>query len=407
LLESVQQHPSNSLGFVGDFSDAAPSMNVTLGCLALLSLGLLLWQWLAAVRFPIHRRMAGAAFTPEVTLLKPLKGCEGTTRECLRSWLAQEYQAPLQILFGVASAEDPVCRVVEELLRDFPAVDAKLLVCGPLAGANLKVSKLAQLLTLAKHDLLVISDADVRVPADLLANLLPPFEKPALGLVNCFYRLANPATWGMKWEAIAVNADFWSQVLQSQTLKPLDFALGAVMATRRGLLHEIGGFEALADCLADDYQLGHRIARRGHRIVLSPVVVECWSDPMTFRQVWNHQLRWARTVRVCQPLPYFFSILSNPTLWPMLWLLFLPGVVSGCFAVACVGARVICAYDLQRRLAAHSPGVLVAMMAPLKDLLQTTIWLLAFAGNTIEWRGERMRLRRDGTLVKTGGAVKR
>jgi membrane glycosyltransferase len=91
----------------------------------------------------------------------------------------------------------------------------------------------------------------------------------------------------------------------------------------------------------------------------------------------------------------------------MLWLLFLPGVVSGCFAVACVGARVICAYDLQRRLAAHSPGVLVAMMAPLKDLLQTTIWLLAFAGNTIEWRGERMRLRRDGTLVKTGGAVKR
>ena len=101
-------------------------------------------------------------------------------------------------------------------------------------------------------------------------------ESGEIGLVNCFYRLANPSTTAMRWEAVAINADFWSQVLQSQTLKPLDFALGAAMLVRRQALAEIGGFQSLADCLADDYQLGHRIAKNGHRIALCPVVVECW-----------------------------------------------------------------------------------------------------------------------------------
>ena len=125
----------------------------------------------------------------------------------------------------------------------------------------------------------------------------------------------------MRCEAIAINADFWSQVLQAASLKPLDFALGAVMLTRRKLLAEIGGFTVLANCLADDYQLGHRIAQNGHRIALCPVVVECWHPPMNWYGVWKHQLRWARTIRVCQPVPYFFSILSNATLWPLLWLI--------------------------------------------------------------------------------------
>ena len=186
--------------------------------------------------------------------------------------------------------------------------------------------------------MILVSDADVRVPPDFLANIVAPLRdeswadsplpadgahgvtRPNVGLVNCFYRLANPSTTAMRWEAVAINADFWSQVLQSQSLKPLDFALGAAMLVRREALAEIGGFQSLADCLADDYQLGHRIAKNGHRIALCPVVAECWDAPMNWRDVWKHQLRWARTIRVCQPLPYFFSILSNATLWPLLWL---------------------------------------------------------------------------------------
>ncbi len=201
--------------------------------------------------------------------------------------------------------------------------------------------------------MILVSDADVRVPPDFLANVVAPLRDPKIGLVNCFYRLANPTTTAMQWEAVAINADFWSQVLQAASLKPLDFALGAVMLTRRKLLEETGGFSALAGCLADDYQLGHRIAQNGHRIVLCPVVVECWNEPMNWSEVWKHQLRWARTIRVCQPLPYFFSILSNATFWPLLWLVVsLISVGTLCpplAAATCLLIRICLGQNLQRR----------------------------------------------------------
>jgi ceramide glucosyltransferase len=391
-------------------------LNLIFGSLALLSLALTLWQWLVARRFPLHQNVLDASAPGSqlpVTLLKPLKGCDAATEDCLRSWFAQAYAGPTQILFGVAGADDPVCGIVRKLVQEFPGCDAQLVVCGPLLGANAKVSKLVELERMAKHDLLVISDADVRVPPDLLTNLVALFHEPSenqgsrgrspsrgIGLVCCFYRLANPTTLGMQWEAIAINADFWSQVLQSRSLKPIDFALGAVMATRRQQLQEVGGFGALADCLADDYLLGNRIARRGYSIALSTVVAECWSAPMGWAAVWKHQLRWARTIRVCQPAPYFFSILSNATFWPLLWLIANPSPPVFACALVCFLIRILTALDLQHRmtrdLTPSAPGWLV----PIKDLLQAAIWLLAFMGNRIEWRGERMRLRRDGTLVR-------
>jgi len=392
------------------------------GGLATLSFILLLWQWLAARRFPLHQRVADTSFAPAVTLLKSLKGADAATEDCLRSWFAQEYRGEVQILFGLVSAEDPVCVIVRKLQQEFPNRDVRLEIIPTLIGANAKVSKLAELEKLAKHEIFVVSDADVRVPADFLANAVAPLRETIVGLVNCFYKLANPSTLAMHWEAIAINADFWSQVLQSQTLKPLDFALGAVMLTRRELVAEIGGFRSLADCLADDYQLGHRIAKLGHRIVLSPIVVECWDPPMNWRAVWNHQLRWARTIRVGQPAPYFFSILSNAGLWAMLWLISAIGdamknmdihmfpngfdahipislaVPASLFPLA----RVMIACNLQKRLTRSSDASAYFWLVPFKVLLQGAIWLCAFVGNRIEWRGQVYRLRRDGTLVKTG-----
>ena len=391
-----------------------------LGALAGLSFLLMLWQWLAARRFPLHQRLADSLFTPAVTLLKPIKGCDAHTESCLRSWFTQDYAGEIQILFAVAAANDPACAVVEKLIREFPQRDAHLLICPERLGTNAKVSKLAQIESQVKHEIIVISDADVKVPADLLAHAVAPLRDEKVGLVNCFYRLANPTTLAMRWEAVAINADFWSQVLQSQSLKPLDFALGAVMATRRKQLAEIGGFRALADCLADDYQLGHRIAKRGHRIELCPVVVECWDSPMNWGAVWRHQLRWARTIRVCQPLPYFFSILANATLWPTLWLLFTgpwltivwsrtsSGIkvsladysLSAAAGAVFILARVLCAFDFQHKMTQSWRHLDSLWLVPLKDLLQALTWLAAFGGNRIEWRGEHYRLRPDGTLQK-------
>jgi ceramide glucosyltransferase len=255
-------------------------------------------------------------------------------------------------------------------------------------------------------------DASPDTKSPSIKNQKSKIKNPP-GLVNCFYLLANPSTAAMQWEAVAINADFWAQVLQAQSLKPIDFALGAVMAVPKQQLAEIGGFAALADCLADDYQLGNRIARKGYRIAFSTVPVECWSEPMNWSAVWKHQLRWARTIRVCQPLPYFFSILSNPTLWPLLWLALKPSPFSAGFFLFGLFLRISSALHLQRRLSQNpitqhgtrntqyaTRTTSTPWLPPLKDLLQTAIWLLAFIGNHVEWRGQRMHLRRDGTLVK-------
>lgn len=378
-------------------------LNLILAALALLSFALVAWQWLAARRFPLHQRQRPSASPPDITLLKPLKGCDATTLDSLRCWMAQNYRGRIQILFGVASAVDPVCAIVEQLLNEFRNQDAQLVVCAETLGQNGKVSTLIQLERLAKYGLLLASDADVRVSPDFLEQIVTHLDDPAVGLVNCFYRLANPLTQAMQWETIAVNADFWSQVVQSTTLKAPDFALGAVMLTRRLALAQIGGFAALADCLADDYQLGRRLAAQGHRIALASVVVECWDRAMNWQEVWHHQLRWARTIRVCQPLPYFLSILANGTLWPLLWLLangagnYSPWL--SLVALACVLGRILMAWDLQRRFTPDRDLVSPHWLVPVKDLLHFAVWCNAFLGNTVEWRGQRMRLHSDGTLT--------
>jgi len=400
-------------------------LNIILAALASLSLALALWQFVVAMRFPLHQRVADRSFTPPVTLLKPLKGADAETLRCLESWLTQDYPGSVQILLGVESATDPVCELVRRLLAARPGREAQLVICSESLGSNAKVSTLIQLQRLTRHDLIIVSDADVRVAPDLLTNMVSPLRDPAVGLVNCFYQLANPATLAMQWEAIAINADFWSQVLQCRSIKPLDFALGAVMATTRQQLEAIGGFNALVDFLADDYQLGNRIAKRGGRVVLSPVVVECWDSPKNWSEVWRHQLRWARTIRACQPLPYFFSILGNATLWPLLWVIAAIATasetsgattVSGAtvsvvvnvhplsqallFALVIWLARVLTAMRQESRLTCSHSHWAFFWLVPIKDLLNVALWALAVLGKTVEWRGQRYRVQRGGRLVK-------
>ena len=386
---------------------------VVLSALAALSFGLSIWQFVAAMGFPLQvgtrcrasgptGRSAlpglGEGAMPGVSVLKPLKGCDAETRECLRSWLTQEGPTDVEVLFGVDSKDDPVCEIVRELMREHPLCDAQLVVCGEKLGPNPKVSKLIQLARLAKHEVICATDADARVPADFLACALAPLSDPQVGLVNCFYRFANPTTFAMRWEAFAVNADFWGQVLQSAALKPMDFALGAVMITPRACLDGIGGFGALVEYLADDYELGQRIARNGARVALAPVVVDCWTGPMRFGEVWAHQLRWARTIRVCRPAPYFLSILGNATLWPVLLLLAAPSApVAGAVATA-LAWRMVQGSLMERKFTGRWQ-IDSLWMALVKDLLQVGLWAAAFAGRQVVWRGERLRVDATGKLA--------
>lgn len=393
-------------------------MSAVLLALTVLSLALLLWQWFEAWRFPLHRSRGGPGYAPALTLLKPLKGCDAETARCLESWLAQDYPGPWQVLFIVASAEDPVVPVVRRLMSRYPHADLELVACAERLGPNSKVSKLAQAAPRAKHEILVVSDADVEIPPGFLSELVAPLSEERVVLVNPFYQLANATTPAMHGEALAVNADFWSSVLQARRLGGLRFALGAVMALRRESLERLGGFAALVHHLADDYELGRRLttpptckaatavlpapAARAEttrpRIELCPTTVACRESPRGWLAVWRHQLRWNRTIRYCQPLPYALSLVSNPTLWPLLWLAVSGGAAAWTGLGGCLLCRLVMAAHCQWRLTRSWRHLRWLWLAPVKDLLQAALWALALTGNTVEWRGERYRVLPGGTL---------
>lgn len=367
------------------------------GC-ALLSAALSLWQWNAAVRFPLHARLPVSpdAPRPGITVFKPLKGADDKTVECLRSWLAQDYRGPVQFLFGVKSAQDRSCEVVRALIAEFPGADSQLLICPETVGPNAKVSSLAQMAGHAKHGWFLVSDSDVWAPPDLLSQLMAVSKSG--GLVTCLYRLAGAETAAMRWETTAANADFWSQVLQSRDLRLVDFALGAVMMLQQNTLEQIGGFRSIAHFLADDYQLGHRVAHAGGEVVLSRVVVECRGGPGAWRDVWKHQMRWARTIRICKPLPFFLSILGNATLWPLLWLAGSRSAVAATAAVVMLLLRAVSGIHIESLILQSPPRWTESWRIGFKDLMQFAVWAAAFVGRTVEWRGQRYTVNRDGSI---------
>lgn len=365
--------------------------------LALLSLFLTLWQWFAARHFPPRYSPPATRHSLGVTVLKPVKGLESDTLDCLKSWIHQTTPGPIQILFGVASPNDPIAQPLRQLIQEHPQADLQLIVCPVPLGPNAKVSTLAQLQPHAKHDIIIVSDADVRIDPGFIADAIAPLSDPSIGLVTCFYTLANPSTPAMHWEAVAINADFWSQVLQSQSLAPLDFALGAVMILRRSDLEQIGGFRSLLRHLADDYHLGHRIAKTGRSIHISDRTVQCWSAPMTWQAVWKHQLRWARTIRVSKPIPYLFSVLSISSVWPFFYFLATPEFTSTFLLTACWITRLVTATDHLQRFSYYSSLTLLFIIP--KDFLQFAIWISSLLGNTIEWRSIRYRVTSSGELI--------
>lgn len=388
-------------------STAALVLHAALGGLTALSCGLQLWQWRLGRAFPLNERRPLPRSLPPVSVLKPLRGADDETERCLESWFLQSYPAPIQLLFAVDRADDPAAAVVQRLQQRHPGVDATLLVCPDAIGANGKVAKLAALERSARHDWIVASDADVEAPPDLLAQLATALTEPGVGLVHCFYRLAHPSTPALRWEAVAINADFWSQVLQSAALKPVDFALGAVNALRRSDLQRIGGYPALANHLADDFQLGQRIAGLGLRIHLCPIVVSCREPAQSWRQVWRHQLRWARTIRVCRPGPYFASLLSNVTLWSLLWFAATTpfGWNAGhSLALFALVARIASAITLHRRFSPETATWRDDWLVPVKDLLSVALWVGAFLGNTVSWRGQNFRVGAGGELGRMESA---
>lgn len=364
------------------------------------SLALLLWQWGLGRRFPLRQPSIPPAQWPSLAVLKPVKGMELATRECLESWLGQEYPGRVEFLFAVEPGDAEVRRLVEELLARHPARRARCLTCPVPLDGNAKAAKLAAMEREADAEWVVASDADVFAPPGYLANLAGELAEGGADLRCALYILRGGGTLPDTLEAVAANADFWGQVLQNRALRGLKFALGAVVAVRSANLAEAGGFAALSPHLADDYHLGRNIARRGGRIELTRTPVECRSDSMNFGVWWKHQLRWAVTIRSCEPFPWFLSLVSNTTLWSLLLLAANPGQrAAWILAGVALGLRGVAARDAFRRFA---PGQLpkgLFWIVWLKDLSQAAVWAASWWTREVEWRGKRHRVARDGTLT--------
>ncbi len=357
-----------------------------------------------AFAFLREQRVAGGGARPRqpVSILKPLRGADPGLYEGLRSHCTQDY-AEYEIIFGVSDPADPAIEFVERLKTEFPNLPIRLLVCEKRLGANTKVSNLAQMLPEARYDYLIVNDSDIRVEPDYLSRILAPLADPTVGLVTCLYRGVPAPGLGSTLESLGISTDFCAGVLAARLLeRGIRFGLGSTLAFRRRDLQALGGFEALADYLADDYELGRRLAAKGLKVELSEVVVETFLPCYSLRGFIAHQLRWARTVRTSRPAGYAGLVLTYGIPWAMLALACAHKSVWvwALFAAACA-LRLATALFVGH-VALRDRGILARLgLIPLRDIVALFVWLGALVGNRVTWRGESFRLK-EGKLVGTG-----
>jgi ceramide glucosyltransferase len=336
---------------------------------------------------------------PGITVFKPLKGLSPLSRECLTSFLTQDYHS-YQVLFGVRDPDDPVLALLQELAQTHPRCDLSIIICPEDLGLNPKISTLRQLMPRARYDLLVIADGDVLVGPDYLAQVAAAFRQPGVGLVSCPYRAGPSRTLGSALEALTITADFIPSVAVANYVEGISFALGATMALTRQALSAIGGLAPLADFLADDYQLGFRVAQTGLQVKILPYVVETCNPEMSCRDYLAHQLRWARTYRICRPagylaygithaLVYSLAILLSTGLAPWAW---------GLAAATLVLRGALAGFSERRGLKGSLP-LWAFVLLPAKDLLAFGLWLASFLGRRVNWGGRAFLVTPEGKLA--------
>jgi ceramide glucosyltransferase len=336
-------------------------------------------------------------FKPPVSILKPLRGADPEMYAALRSHCVQDYP-DCEIIFGVADAGDPAAAMVKKLKHEFPDQRIELVECPRVLGSNLKVSNLVQMLPSARQPFLLINDSDIRVPSDYLRRIIAPMADSRVGMVTSMYRGVATGLWS-KLEAIGISTDFIPGVLAARQLQGMHFALGATLAFPRQRLEEIGGFEPLLDYLADDYELGARIAATGHDVLLSDVVVDTHLPNYSFGGFWRHQMRWARGVRDARKWGYLGLAVTFALPWAVIALLLSKGTTWawGVLALAAL-SRMLVSLSVGKRVLQDSRLPRDLWLLPLRDFLALAIWMTSFFGRTVEWRGQRFSLR-DGKLV--------
>jgi len=338
--------------------------------------------------------------TPPISILKPLKGTDPEIYECLRSHCLQDYPE-YEIIFGASDPNDPAIATVKKLQSEFPANRIQLIVCPKILGANIKVSNLAQMLPLARHDHLIVNDSDIRVERNYLRRVIAPLADPTVGMVTCLYRGVAAPSLGSRLEALGISTDFCAGVLAARQLEGgMRFGLGSTLAFRRGDVQLIGGFESFADYLADDYELGRRIADLGLKVELSDVVVETVLPPYSVHNFLQHQLRWSRAIRDARVRGYVGLIFTFGLMWSVVTVILANGARWSWELFASVTfLRLLVALVIGRVVLADRQLLRNLWLFPLRDLTAVAVWITSFAGHTVSWRGDNFHLK-NGKLSR-------
>lgn len=357
-----------------------------------------LFALISARRFFAHRSRPQAGFTPPVSILKPVRGLDREAYENFASFCRQDYPQ-FEILFGVSDPDDPVVPVIRKIIVDFPQSNVRLLIGSSGSGSNDKVAKLCRLAREAKFDVLAVSDSDVRAASDYLRTVVAPLSDPQVGAVTCVYHpLAAPQV-GSEIEAVQVASDFFARVTAAWQLEGVRFALGGTVVTTRRNLAEIGGFEAIADFLFDDFELGRRIASEGHRVVLLPDAVSIVFPAQTVGEFFRRQWRWAIGLRHSRPWSHLGLLIVHGLFWSL--------AAMAAWHSAWAAALFAGGYVLLRGLLAWTVGVRglgdpllkrKLWLVPLADAIDFVAWAASFASNRIVWRGDEFRVR-NGRLI--------
>jgi ceramide glucosyltransferase len=378
-----------------------------------------------------RRKKTESGFAPDVTILKPVKGVDPRMYAGLVSHCRQKYAGRFEIVFGVSSLDDPAVGEILRLQEEFPACAIRLVECRERLGTSGKVSNLVQMMREARYEYVLINDSDICVSTEYLTRVMECFADTRVGMVTAPYigrtdvgetgigqacigqacigeiGEARPAmTVWSRLEALGISTDFLPGVLAARRLEGgIRFGLGSTLAMSRAALEKAGGLEPLVEYLADDYEMGERIAKAGYRVELCGEVVETTVPAYHFRGFREHQLRWARSTRDSRKLGYVGLGITYALPWALMTCV-ASGFALWSFSLLSVVAVARVAVALSVGVGVLGDGQVLRdlWLLPLRDFFGLGFWAWSFAGDTVVWRGELFHLR-DGRITPVGRGV--
>lgn len=358
--------------------------------LATIALGHLILAHIALFIFRRHHT-TDRVDLPPVTILVPACGLVRELRRNLQSLLMQDYPQ-FQLIVGFRDKFDPAVKVARSVMADHPTKDHALVIHPRVWGDNYKCGNLGNMMEEAKHDWIVVIDSDMRVKPDYLRKVMGSFDNDKVGAVTCLYNARAGHGWASHLGSLYINDWFLPSVLVQKTLGKIRYCLGATMAFHRETLEEIGGFKDLSNYIADDYILGNRISSKGYEVCLAPCIVENIVDEHSFNDIFFHELRWARTIRSCQPIGYFFSMLSHNPIALTLPFFFAVGRTP--MGWAALTSAVVLRVGLHEAVCrvSNKCNARGLVLIPFRDSMNWIIWACGLFGYSMKWKDQNLML---------------